>query len=102
MSSRQVYDDEVARARGTARALRLIAKITVVFGWCAVALALLALAFDALPWDQAENLLWVLGLGSVVSGVVMYGSSWSLQIGASRMEIDLQTKLPRTDSAPGS
>jgi drug/metabolite transporter (DMT)-like permease len=92
--SRAEYEFEVASARRTARRLRVIAAITFSLGWVAVAFALLALAFEALPWEEAENLLWVLGFGSVVSGVAMFATSWSLQIGASRMEIDLASKLP--------
>lgn len=94
MKAREEYEAEVAHARRTAHVLRVIAEITFAAGWVAVVLALLALAFEALPWDQAENLLWVLGFGSVVSGIVMFASSWNLQIGASRMEIDISTKLP--------
>ena len=93
MRTREEYDAEVAQARRTAHALRVIAEITFAAGWAAVVLALLTLAFDALPWDQAENLLWVLGFGSVVSGIVMFASSWNLQIGASRMEIDISSKM---------
>lgn len=93
MDERAQYEAEVAQARRAAHALRAIAGITVGVGLVAVVLALLALAFEALPWDEAENLLWVLGVGSIVSGVVMFGSSWSLRIGASRMEIDLATKM---------
>lgn len=93
MDERAQYEAEVGQARHAARALRVIASVTVVVGVLAIVFALAALAVDALPWDEAENLLWVLGVGSLVSGVVMYGSSWSLRIGASRMEIDLSTKL---------
>lgn len=93
MDERAQYEAEVAQARRAAHALRAIAGITIVVGVVAVVLALAAIAVDALPWDEAENLLWVLGVGSLVSGVVMYGSSWSLRIGASRMEIDLANKL---------
>ena len=94
MRTRAEYEAEVAHARRTAHALRIIAAVTVVAGCFVVVLALLVLVSEALPWDQAENLLWVLGIGSVVSGIVMFASSWSLQLGASRMEIDLATKLP--------
>ena len=93
MEGRAGYEAEVAQARRAAHALRVIAGITVGVGLAAVLLALLALAFEALPWDEAENLLWVLGAGSIVSGIVMFGSSWSLRIGASRMEIDIASKL---------
>lgn len=95
MRTRDEYDVEVAQARRTAHRLRVIAGITFVAGWVIVVFAILALLLEALPWDQAENLLWVLGVGSVVSGVAMFATSWSLQIAASRMEIDISTKLPR-------
>lgn len=93
MDDRARYTAEVAQARRAAHALRVIAAITVGIGIVAILLALLAIAVDALPWDEAENLLWVLGAGSIVSGIVMFGSSWSLRIGASRMEIDIASKL---------
>lgn len=93
MDGRAGYVAEVAQARRAAHALRVIAGITVGIGIVAIVLALLAIAVDALPWDEAENLLWVLGAGSIVSGIVMFGSSWSLRIGASRMEIDIASKL---------
>lgn len=93
MTEPSQYEVEVTQARRTARALRGIGAATFVLGWLAVLLALLALALDALPWDEAENLLWVLGVGSIVSGIAMFATSWSLQINASRMEIDMATKL---------
>lgn len=93
MDDRARYTAEVEQARRAAHALRVIAAITVGIGIVAILLALLAIAYDALPWDEAENLLWVLGAGSIVSGIVMFGSSWSLRLGASRMEIDIASKL---------
>lgn len=93
MSARSQYEAEVAQARRTARLLRILAVISVAIGGAAALLATLALVVDALPWDEAENLLWVLGAGSIVSGIAMFASSWSLRLNASRMEIDLSTKL---------
>ena len=86
------YHAEVEQARRTAHALRVIAGITFAAGWATVALAVVALALDALPWDEAENLFLVLGVGGIVSGLAIFATSWSLQINASRMEMDLATK----------
>lgn len=84
----------MAQARRTAHALRVIAGITFAAGWVAVALAVLALVLEALPLDEAENLLLVLGVGGIVSGVAIFATSWSLQINASRMEMDLTSGEP--------
>ena len=91
--NRLQYELEVERARRAAHSLRIIAAITLAAGWLVVILAVLALALEAVPWEQAQNLLWVLGVGSIVSGLVMFVSSWNLQISASRMEIDIVSKL---------
>ena len=91
--NRSQYELEVAHARRAARALRIIAAITLAVGWLAVILAVIAVALEAVPWDQAQNLLWVLGVGSIVSALVMFASSWNLQLSASRMEIDIVSKL---------
>ena len=89
------YFAEVEQARRTAHALRVIAGITFAAGWVAAALAVLALVLEAIPWDEAENLLLVLGVGGVVSGVAIFATSWSLQINASRMEMDLASRRHR-------
>jgi len=94
MRSRAAYETEVTSARRTAQALLIIAAITFAVGWAAVSYALLILLVEAIPGDQLENLLGVLGVGSIVSGIAMFATSWNLRIGASRLEIDLASKLP--------
>ncbi|MFM8896906.1 MAG: hypothetical protein ACKOE2_16460 [Actinomycetales bacterium] len=94
MRSRAAYETEGASARRTGQALLIIAAVTFAVGWAAVSYALLILLVEAIPGDQLENLLGVLGVGSIVSGIAMFATSWNLRIGASRLAIDLASKLP--------
>lgn len=90
------YLAQVDAARRTSRLVRGYATFSFFGGWLIVVAALVAwLAFDQ-PLDQALDLLLVAGLGSVIGGVALYATSRNLAISASRLEIDVRTKLGET------
>jgi hypothetical protein len=93
MGTRSQYEHEVANARRTAHALLLIGAVTLVVGLAVLVYAFIAVLFEDIPGDQLENLLGVVGVGSVVSGIAMFATSWNLRISASRLEIDLASKV---------
>lgn len=87
------YAAQVAQARRTAHQVFIYAGLSFVAGWLIVAYCIVAwIAFDE-PVEQLLDVLLVTGVGSVLGGVALYATSRNLAVSASRLEIDMTTKL---------
>ena len=84
---------QVGRARRTARQVAWYAALSFIGGWVIVVGCLVAWWGFGVPLDQALDVLLVVGLGSVLGGVALYATARNLDISASRLEIDIATKL---------
>jgi hypothetical protein len=79
--------EEAAEARRVARWIRGYATVSISLGWLVTIGAAAAWVLDLAAFADAINTLIFIGLGAVVSGVALYGSSWSLQIAAARLSL---------------
>lgn len=87
------YVDQVAKARQTARRVQVFAAISWAFGWIVIVACLIAwLGFQVSLIDTLDVVL-AIGVGGLLGGVGFYATSRSLGIAASRLEIDIATKL---------
>lgn len=89
----QDYLDQVAGARRTSRQVAIYAGVSFVGGWLIVIAAVIAWLVFHRPLSEALDVLLVAGLGSVIGGVALYATSRNLAVSASRLEIDVSTKL---------
>lgn len=102
MKTRGEYDAEVASALKAARVVRGYALISFAFGWIVTIGALIAWAVGWVTFSDAADLLLVIGLGTVLGAVALFGSSWSLQLAARRLAIEVATKLPTSAGDPAA
>ncbi len=87
------YTAQVTAARRISRWVGIFAAISWSTGWLVIIACLVAwLAFGASLIDSLEIIL-VIGVAGVIGGVGLYATSRSLGIAASRLEIDIATKL---------
>ncbi|MFZ8910840.1 MAG: hypothetical protein ACO20A_09325 [Candidatus Nanopelagicales bacterium] len=87
------YTAQVTAARRISRWVGIFAAISWSTGWLVIIACLVAwLAFGASLIDSLEIIL-VIGVAGVIGGDGLYATSRSLGIAASRLEIDIATKL---------
>lgn len=91
--SPEEYAEQVAQARRTARQVQVCAAISWGFGWLVTLVCLIGwLGFHVSLADTLDVFL-AIGIGGIIGGVALYATSRSLGLAASRLEIDLRTKL---------
>ncbi len=95
--STQDYRDQVERARRTAHQVLIYGGISFVGGWLLSIGAVIAWLILGRPLNEALDVLLVAGVGSVLGGVALYASSRNLGLAASRLEIDVATKLRNSE-----
>lgn len=83
-----------ARAARAARMVRGYAVASFIAGWIVAGASLVALATDVLRFSDAVDILLVIGIGGVISGVALFASSWSLEVAATRLALDIESKSP--------
>jgi len=87
------YRDQVSRARQTARRVQAFAALSWGLGWIVIVGCLIAwLGFQVSLTDTLDVVL-AIGVGGLLGGVGLYATSRSLGIAASRLEIDIATKM---------
>lgn len=87
------YEAQVRRARQTARQVLACGFISLAVGWLIVVTCAIAwLGFDV-PILEVLDIVLAIGVGGILGGIGLYATSRSLGITASRLEIDLETKL---------
>ena len=91
--SRETVAAEAERARNASSMVRGYAIASFVAGWIVTIGAVIAWATGLVTFADAADILLVIGLGTVLGAVALYGSSWSLQVAAARLELDAHTKL---------
>ena len=89
----QQYLDQVAKARQTARRVQAFAAISWSFGWIVIIGCLVASLVYRVSITDTLDILLAIGVGGLIGGVGLYATSRSLGIAASRLEIDIATKL---------
>jgi uncharacterized membrane protein len=93
MNSADSYAAQVAAARRTAHRVLVFAALSWFGGWVVIVACLVAwLRFGVSLLDSLEILL-AIGVAGLLGGVGLYATSRSLALAASRLEIDVATKL---------
>jgi len=87
------YRDQVAKARQTARRVQAFAALSWGLGWVVILGCLVAWLGYRVSLTDTLDILLAIGVGGLIGGVGLYATSRSLGIGASRLEIDIATKL---------
>lgn len=78
----------------------LYAQLSVIGGWAIVIVGLLAWLMDWVTADDALYILFVLGIGAVISGIALFATSWNLRLGAARLELAIGAAAPPSRDAP--
>ena len=89
----QKYADQVAQARRTARQVQVFAALSWTGGWLVIVVCLVDWVWFHANLTDTLDILLAIGVGGLLGGVGLYSTSRSLGIAASRLEIDLATKL---------
>jgi hypothetical protein len=93
MTSADAYAAQVTAARRTAQRVYVFAALSWFVGWAVIVACLVAwLGFGVSLLDSLEILL-AIGVAGLLGGVGLYATSRNLSISASRLEIDIATKL---------
>jgi hypothetical protein len=83
---------DIVESRRVARWLRSFGAIAFVFGWIIVTAAVVSWGTGLLGFDEAVDVLLIIGLGGVLSGVAMQGSAASLRLSATRLELQIESE----------
>ena len=93
MNSAEDYAAQVLAARRTAQRVLIFAAMSWFGGWAVIVACLVAwLGFGVSLLDSLDILL-ALGVAGLLGGVGLYATSRNLTLSASRLEIDIATKL---------
>lgn len=87
------YAAQVAAARRTMMWVTVAAALSWWAGWIVIVSCLVAWLAFGISLLETLDLLLTIGVVSVLGGVGLYATSRSLAISASRLEIDIATKL---------
>ena len=87
------YRNQVAKARQTARRVQAFAALSWGLGWVVILGCLVAWLGYRVSLTDTLDILLAIGVGGLIGGVGLYATSRSLGIAASRLEIDIATKM---------
>ena len=95
-ASPEAYAAQVGQARRTVRQVQVCAAISWGFGWLVTLACLVGwLGFQVSLADTLDVFL-AIGVGGIIGGVALYATSRSLGLAASRLEIDVATKMGKS------
>ena len=83
---------EVGEARLVARRLRFYGLLTFSAGWVMATVSLVLWVTGRAGFADALDVILLIGLGGVLSGVAMIASGVSLRLNATRLELQLQSE----------
>ena len=92
-SQAEAYLAQISAARKTARRVFHFAALSWWSGWVVVAACLIAWLGFGVDLLESLEILLAIGVAGVLGGVGLYATSRNLEISASRLEIDIATKL---------
>ena len=90
--SKEVYQAEIVRARSAAKNLRVVAGVTIVISLIIIIATVVFWMSDELSSPIALLIALFAVLGGLLTGERSLASATSIEIGASRLEVILETR----------
>ena len=89
---REMGHPEVGEARVVARRLRFYGLMTFTAGWVIAGASVLLWVTGQAGFADAVDVILLVGLGGVMSGVAMIASGVNLRLNATRLELQLRSQ----------